>query len=255
MKEAFTYMFKDNKYLEKAGVYAGLVLLANLLLNYSQTMNSSGIGLLLLLLGYLALFIPSGYGISCIKAIFTQDENIILPAINIKKNFILGFKIFVAGILLGLAIGGILLAVCIIFGIIGALTIPKDYGTEVIGLIFLIPFLILAFTIIIVYLVYGLAMSVIFAKKEFYTTFFKFDMANQLISQNPGKYFSSVGIYVLVFIAVIIVNTVPGIVLNNLSSIGTIILSAIQAVVGAYTIFVFAYITAKSTQSELLDKI
>ncbi|MBO6087255.1 DUF4013 domain-containing protein [bacterium] len=254
MKEAFTYMLKDNKYFEKALVYGGFVLFADLLANFSHVYKGSGLGILLLILGYVATFIPSGYGISCIKALMVQKENFVLPCINVKNNFILGFKIFVAGALLGLAIGGIYIAACIIFGLIGIFAIPKDVDVNTAVLIFMIPTILIFLTVLILYVIYGLSMSVIFAKKEFYTTFFKFGLANKLIAQNRGKYFSALGLYVALFIVLIIVNAICSFSLVRLGNIGTIILSLIRACVSSYTIFVFAYITANSVPHELLDE-
>ena len=85
MKEAFTYMFKDGKYLEKAFAYAGFVFLADFLANFSQYIKGSNLGFLMLILGYIVLFIPSGYGISCVKALMAQKENFVLP--YIKTSF------------------------------------------------------------------------------------------------------------------------------------------------------------------------
>ena len=102
MKEAFTYMLKDNKIKEKAALYFGIMFIATLLTNFSQYINSNNSGtvpslasLLLGLVGGILSLITTGYSFVCIKTIIEQKDNIVLPYIA-PKNAILGLKFSVS---------------------------------------------------------------------------------------------------------------------------------------------------------------
>ena len=95
MKEAFTYMFKDNKFWAKGLSYLFLIFTANLLLNYAQTLlppcPRCTVALpwqywVCFISGTLINLIAVGYIFSCIKALVEQEENPILPLINILSS-------------------------------------------------------------------------------------------------------------------------------------------------------------------------
>jgi hypothetical protein len=82
MLEAFTYMFKDNMLKKKAIMYFVFALLGNLFTQISLIFAPPARGVaappqyyILSILSAVVMMIPTGYLISCIKAIMEQNEN------------------------------------------------------------------------------------------------------------------------------------------------------------------------------------
>ena len=107
MKEAFTYMFKDNKFAQKAAMYFCFALIASLCSEFGkyfteieQTKISTPVLLLILIFSIVFGLIVNGYKILCTRAILEQKENIVIPYINVKNSLFTGFKLGVAILLL-----------------------------------------------------------------------------------------------------------------------------------------------------------
>ncbi len=239
MKEAFDYMFNDNKFNQKALTYFVLAFFGTIFSNLAALNEKSLIMPMLTLVGLIIMLIPVGYVVSCIKALIEQKENFVLPIFNFKNNFILGFKFAIATLILSLTFG---LAIAILALVISFVaSILKAKILVVIGaLVLLIPILILAY--------YTLALNWIFATTEAFTSFLQFKKAAELIKKNTSHYLKSFWTFFGVNFAVAIIT---GIVLTlfGRNFIGMVIATLIAAALSTYVAFVNALITAKSVEA------
>lgn len=245
MKEAFTYMFKDPGYRKKAEVYFVFCFIALALMAtpelanissgvcpYAQspivTPTTSPILLFLPLIGMVFNFILSGYYFTCVQAITKQQNNIVLPFMNIWSSFVKGFKFFVAVILTSIVFG-ILYALCV-FG-----------GPIAIGVFSLILLLIFGLC--------GNAFMWLFSIEGKISTFFAWKKAACLVKQNAGIYFKNWFLSGLLIIVGAIVSTLFMFLFNYLlenAYIAWIATSIEGAVIASYTAFVGMYLIAKS---------
>ena len=113
MREAFTYMFKDPRYNDKAMIYfiictLSLSLMATPELANLNTLFANGpkvapvtnpIFTILPLIGALFNWILCGYFYNCVQALTKQKQNYILPFLNIGSAFVKGFKFTISIIL------------------------------------------------------------------------------------------------------------------------------------------------------------
>lgn len=251
MLKAFNYMFKDNKFKQKAFVYFCFVLLANLFTqigNVYAPIDRNTIApiqyYILGLLGAITLFIPTGYGISCTKALMEQNDNYILPLLNVKNCFVLGFKLMVSVIFMSIVFGLLYALLMIPIGILGAF-LPSYAYMEIVASI-------LSLLFILVIAIYSPAFCAIFAKKEWITTFFRFIRATKLIGKGIGQYFKGTALFIVAMIILGIINTII-ITLLVYTIIGAIIAALIISLISSYTVFVFVYIVAKSIKPECIE--
>ena len=121
MREAFTYMFKDPRYNDKAMTFFIICFIAFALKASPEVLKINTMGLaqgpqvtpvsnpillvVLPLIGTLFDWVLSGYCLTSIQAITKQNQNYILPFMNIGSSFVKGFKFTVAIILCITAIG------------------------------------------------------------------------------------------------------------------------------------------------------
>ena len=199
---------------------------------------------ILTLIGFIAVFIPTGYGISCIKAIREQGENIILPFLNIKHNFISGFKMMLGITILSITLGILYMASLIIPAIILAL-----FNLKAVMAVLMIA---LSLIMLLLVTVYSPAMCCLFAEKEWITTFFRLIRATKAIKENAGNYFKYVGLFIIFMIVFSIINSIIMVIFNN--NIGGAVFTALLiSLISTYTAFVFAYIAAKSVTAKSFD--
>ena len=251
MKEAFYYMFKDNMFKNKVLMYFVSVLLANFLIQYGNTFAPVDKNVaapmqyhILNLLGFIALFIPCGYGVMCLRALMEQKENFVLPFLNIKNSFVLGFKLMSGIILLSIAFGLFYLILAIIFGVLAfILKMPTIMSVLYMTVLLLFVLLIVIFTP---------AFSCILAKKEWYTTFFRFIKSAKLIKNDVGNYFKGVGLFIAISILVAIINA-PLTFLLWKNVYGAFLSALIGSLISSYTVFVYAYIFAKTVKHECIE--
>ena len=89
MIKAFTYMFKDNRFIQKSSIYFLFLLIGTFCTNYANILLKAGgkpVLHLVYLAGIILLLVPYGYVVSCIKALTEQKENFILPMFNVKTK-------------------------------------------------------------------------------------------------------------------------------------------------------------------------
>lgn len=254
MVNAFNYMFKDNKYGQKALVLALITLLTQLCYNTADMYKGccsnvppSAEYYILNILGTLIHMFAIGYGFACIKALFEQNDNYVLPFINLKNSFILGLKNYIA-IFLFTTILAIITLIPVFIGYI-IKTVP------VVPLI--ITFIILAATLIYIIL-YTMAYAWIFAKTGSLTSYLRIRQATRLIKENKGSYWKAIGLFVLLIIifAIPYVATTSicmAFVTNKIAYIA--IISLVAAAITAYTSFAGFFITAKAINPETAENI
>ena len=247
MKEAFNFMFKDNMFKKKVLTYFIVTFIAALLSNIANTMVPEPNTLpsiqyvILFILGSVIMLIPNGYGVSCIKSIIEQDENIVLPFLNIKNNFVLGFKLAIAIIIMTLVFGISIALVAIVFAIISSLLNVQGIGAICLGI-----FLTLL-TIIVLY--YILALCYIFATTEKFTSFLRFKYATQLIKNDIKKYTLSVLLFIALMILVGIISAIVAVIFAALGIVGMVVYTVISTLIGSYMVYVVSYINAKAIKA------
>lgn len=235
MKEAFTYLFKDPGFKNKAGVYAiliGLIAICNCFthqpinINNSFELTNSTSNIALTLFKFIVYIFVVGYYLNIIKAISEQKTNIVLPFFNIKCG-IKALKYLLAITLAFVAFTSITL----LFGILG----------EIYSHIF-------AYAIISFYVIYAISFLWLFAKDEDILTFFDFKSAINYVKQSPKNYFKHVGLIIIVSILgaafTLLIEYLTAFISLKMLSIG--IYSVISAIIETYIGFTTAYLIAKS---------
>lgn len=247
MKEAFSYMFKDNKYPQKALTYFGLIFLANFAVMYAKLFapacpncQASPEYPLWTFIGFILMILPMGYGITCVKSLIEQKENFIIPFFNFKNSLITGLKYTLAIIFTGLAIG---LGFSILGGILGV--IAGMFQLKALLFVFIIA----AIAFFLCFIFYISALLWIFACKGWLTSFFRWGKAFQLLSKNPKNYWKAFGLVLLVsIVSGTIANLIP---VSNLLT--AIIAAVISSALASYTIFVWSYLNAKAIKAECIE--
>ena len=255
MREAFSYMFKDNKYKNKALTYFVFAMIANFCSIYANTFapSCSGVGCHVeqtispeaarwLFLGVIISLIPLGYHFSCIKALIEQKENFVLPNFNLIKNFVQGLKYFFNIILAVIVYGLGFAIVAILLAIIASLT-----GLKVLSLMLLAIISILLFA---GFSILSLAFFWIFANTGWLTTLFRVQRAYNLVKTNRSTYWLALGLMILLGIVVGLVSIVAPILgaFTGSSIAASLIAAFLISILAAYTTFVSAFIIAKAVK-------
>ena len=251
MKSAFTYMFKDNKFWIKGLIYLCLIFIANLLLNYAQTIlppsprNAAPLPWnywVCFISGTILNLIPLGYMFSCIKTIINTEDTPILPYINLFGDLIKGLKYSIAMLIFLLPL--LVITIIIEFGISSMLQ-----GT-LIGLICTRAFLL---AVIIFTAAVFMGYNNMFARDNSLLTFYRFKQLFKGIGSGKRRYFGHLGMLFLVFILNMTLEMGFGrtAALANLDTYASlIIVGLLSAVVGTYAIFIICYLTAKSIENK-----
>ena len=244
MREAFNFMFKDNMFKQKALPLLGILFIANIFTNIASSMAPARGAApsinytVFVILGLLFLFISNGYFITNVKSFIEQKENIILPFVNIKNNFILGFKQSIAimiAVLLFFLVGVIAVALITVFS-----GLTKLY---VIGSI-LPPILITS--AIIAFIFYLIAFCYIFATTEKFTSFLQFKKATGMIKPVAKHYILTLLLTILVSVLTGIFNAAISALFIKAGIVGIILITIFESVVGVYCLYVYSYLIAKA---------
>lgn len=230
MLKAFTYMAKDNKIIQKILILYGLMGLCVLALLVGAMLGA--IGTILAIAVILAIVcIMCGYWLNCVKAISEQKDNIVLPFINFKQNFVFGIRNYAAGALFALGMAVVLLIPFVFSG-----------GENILSMIicFFMLLLILAITFI------QPALTWIFVHTNDLFAYFRFDKAIDFISQGKKQYTLSVLIQWLVNTLFSVLSSdklipVPAI---------TLTFSIIYILAIPYLMLVIAYLLGKAVNYE-----
>jgi len=233
VREAFTYMFKDNKFLEKGFIYYIFAFLEMLFALFLQTLsqNRNIQGLLYFsLLGLFITIILIGYRVKCIKALTIQNNNYLLPFFEVGNCIKLGIKAFLAII----------------------------FASLVWGLLCIIPFVNIII-ILLAFIFFGyffMAYDWIFSNTEGLNSFLRIKLAWKLIAYAKGNYFKS---FIMNIVAAILCE-IPAILLYVLLNLSlphgmsvNIFKTLFMAIFATYQTFISVYIVAKSIKPECLD--
>ena len=244
MKEAFNFMFKDNMLKKKALIVLLFLFIANLLTNIASTIAPpkgaapSLTYTILAILGMLFLFIPNGYGITCVKSFIEQKENIVLPFLNIKNNFILGLKqaiaILIAVLLLGIGITATTIVFSLIFGLVKLESLVAIIAP------------ILVFLVIITFVYYSLGFSYIFATTENLTSFLQFKKANEMIKPVKKQYLLTLLLMVILSIVTGIISAVVMSLVGNIGIVGLVLSTLISSIVSIYFLYVYSFLVSRA---------
>ena len=249
MREAFTYMFKDNCYYKKAGIYLVLNFIANAFIAYAQMKSCTGgcplrttpevmtntyINTIIFnILGILANMFVIGYFFSCINAIIKQSNNIVLPFFNAGNCFIKGLKFHISTILITL--------------LFFVLSIPLNLINSVFAMIIFI-------SIIAFYLVFGCSFFWSFATDSKILTFFNVKEAFNNVKKASLNYLKNIFLILLVTIISIIFaysfELLSGFLIQS-QLITMLVSTFITAIISAYFGFVSMFLIAKSIKSEI----
>jgi len=244
MKEAFNFMFKDNMFVKKAMTYACVAFIANFISNYANTLAPAPNTmpsikyLLFFFVGAILMLIPSGYGMSCVKAFVEQKENYVIPFLNIKTNFILGLKLAVSIIIMSLIFGLGITITAIAFAFLFSIINAVNIGSIILGIV--------VCAVILTVVFYSLAFCYIFATTEKFTSFIQFRTATKLIKGDLKHYTLSTLLFIGLSLLVGIAGAVISSLLSFLGLIGLIIATLVIAIISGYTIYLYSYLTAKS---------
>jgi hypothetical protein len=183
-------------------------------------------------IGTLFNWILTGYYLTCIKAITGQNQNYILPFMNIWTSFVKGFKFIIATILITIALT--------LLGVLFAFAGPIGVGL---------------FSIILIILLcaWGNAFMWLFANEGKILTFFAWKKAAKLVAANRKSYFKNLLILILLTIAGAIISTLFVLLFNYLVNniyVAWILASIEGAIIASYTAFVSMYLVAKSIKPE-----
>ncbi len=249
IKEAFTYMFKDNKFLQKAFVYFLITFIGQFAIQYAtntliptQAKSFNIEYYAFLLLGTVIMFIPQGYYISCIRALKEQQANLVLPYFNFINNFKQGFKFNISLWLLCILGGGVLIFACVIGAMLAI-------ASKIIAMIFFILAIVVTIIFMLAVFIYAIALTTIFANTDSWLSFFKFKEATKIIAENTSKYMLALGITIAMTVLSGIIVSVCHLI--NINSIGlSAIITLLTAILASYTVFVFSYILAKWFKTE-----
>lgn len=251
MKEAFTYMFKDNKFWLKGLIYLCLIFIANLLLNYAQTLlppcpkcapPPSWNYWVCFISGTILNLIPVGYMFSCVKTIIDSEDTPVLPYINPFGDLLKGLKYTIAMLIFLLPL--LVITIIIEFGISAILqgTLAGLICTRV----FLLAVIIFTASIFMGY-------NNMFARENSLLTFYKFKQLFSGIGSGKKRYFVNLGMLFVVFFLNMTLEMGFGraAALANLDTFaGLITVGLLSAITGTYAIFIICHLTARSIENK-----
>lgn len=243
MKEAFNYMFKDNCILKKATIYFAFSLFGTFFINLgdSDCMGFSKlVSLLFVLIGSAFMFIPTGYFLNSVKVLRGRHDRYVLPVFNYRNNLITGFKYMAAIFIMCMVVGLICTIATGIFGIISGLFNSMLFLAITLSFIVIIP--------VIFVFYYIMALTGVFINTSSWLSFMRFKAAN-IIRHRAARYNSAFWMFALV-------NLLFGSVISFIkfflgkSIVGLAVVSFISTLIGAYIVFVNAFIYAKAIEEK-----
>lgn len=247
MREAFTYMFKDNCYYKKALVFLLLTFIESACLGFAQ-MNScngmcpldlsSGIftpsktnALIFQLTGLIFNFLVLGYFNTCIEAITKQVNNIILPFFNFINSITKGIKYIIA-IAMPIVLYGLLIGILQVINPIVAT--------------------IATIAVLLFYLIFGVGFVWLFANEKSFFTFFCYRRIINEVKNAPRNYFKNLLFIIITTILIVILNFITEFLfaLFKLNPLITMLVTTfVSSIISAYLTFVLVYFIAKSIKT------
>lgn len=254
MREALTYMFKDNCFYKKAVMYCILIFFASTFSALADMSSCTGscqlittpipltqlkFNVLLYRIASLFLYILSlGYFISSLEAVNKQENNIIFPFFNFKLNLIKGIK-FALALFTTVILYYVL---TLLFVIVGSKFIPviTEVTTSLIAL----------FTLL--YIICYNSFLYSYASENKLLNFFNFKKAFLPIKKAPKTYFKFWSLLILVSLASTVITYLFEILfgLFNNAYLVMLLTNIIAAIVGTYTTYVSFLLIRKSSETD-----
>jgi len=247
MLNSFVYMFRDKDFWKKYLSLFGVLLIANLLINWSSTFSpilnngqTSCWYYILFFVGLIVLFIPYGYSISLLKAKLEDASLTELPSIKIMQNFISGFKVILSALLL------ILIIVISAFVLYNLNSILYKYAVTfmsfVANAVILLAIFVISFFLI--------SMCCRYVVKPSFLNFINFKEAAKLINYDAAKYLKAylLTVFSTIFVYLIIILSVS--VLTRIGYIGLFLYCVLVSLLWSYQIFLFAGLFSKAVLPE-----
>ena len=234
MIKSFSYMFKESNFLKRFFILLVFVLIANILINLSGLLesllgNSSIWYNIVLIFGYLCMFVPYGYSIELLREHMQKKEDSKLLDINILNNFKSGFKVVVSGLILLVSV----IAIFLILGFINRLL--YQYGIVASSFIHTLIFLIF---LIISFFMIGMCDR--YVVKPSWFNFVNFKAVVALINHDVAKYFKVYLLTALSFIVTGIISVISALFLMQAGLVGFVTYNIIISILWTYLTFVFA---------------
>lgn len=256
MEKAFSYMFKDNMFKNKAILYCvlafGVFYLSRISDLYAKNEHTIMYAIIAYII-YCILYLPMiGYFVSCTKVIMDKEDNIVLPFLNFGKSLWLGLKYLFSSVVFSLLFGLLAVGLIIIPVILVSLGNP---ALTILGAILFLVSLLLLVVLFIAFLIYIPALICIFAKTEWITSFCRFARATKLIKNDPGQYFISILLYIGIVLVMGVIVAIPIIIVTFTGNIGILFAgSLLYALIATYVVYTTSYIIAKSVDSKLIEE-
>ena len=254
MREAFTYMFKDNCFHKKAFIYFILSFIAMSVIAVAD-MNTCSYGcpinqaklitptikfdiLCYRTIGLILHTLTLGYFITCLEAVIKQKDNILLPFFNLKLCFTKGLKLF-------LSIISTVIIYYILLFTYGAMSnfIPV-LRPEFVNILSLLT--------ILFYIFCYNSFIYLYAQTNKFFSFFNFKVALLTIKNSQKTYFKYWSILVLIFVLSSIIVYIIESLLGKINNEYTVMLltnfasSALQT----YLTFVSLLLISKSIKAD-----
>lgn len=239
MREAFSYMFKDNCLFQKTWIYITLLAIANILIGISKTgshiiarpelLSTNPTEGILIHLGVVIItMFTTGYFLSVISANIKQKNNILLPRFNAVNNFAKGLKYFFAVFLL-------IIIISVISGLLQSL-FGSIISTIFIGIIATF------------YFIYGCSFVWNFADSNNIFAFFDFKNSLKKVAQNLKNYFKHISLMWLITLSGAIIALVLEFIFSFIPSdlIAIVLFSILGAFINAYVALTSAFLIGKS---------
>ena len=258
MRESFTYLFKDNKWLKIFSIIFIFITAITYNNNFYILHNKNNEFvmplwfLIPLAIGCLIFYlIITGYKITTIKSFQDQTSNYILPLLNLKSNLKIGFKYICAYYLFSTCCLLIIAIFGLIYGLASTLT-----DNSCIRFIMAVPLYISLILYVAYMIVSEFAYIYMFAKSPSYMNFFKFAMLFKYIRKNIKTYFIAFCYYlVLCFILAIITKYVNSLSLFSIGLGGKLLLSSvIISIFETYKFFVTNMLVVKSIEHNIIEE-
>ena len=245
MFTSFSYMFKESNFFKRFFMLFAFILIANFLINLSGLLQSllgqSSIWYnVLLIFGYIFMFVPYGYSIELLREHMQKNDEAKLLDMNFFNNFKSGFKVVVSGLMLLVSV----IILLVILGFLNRLLFAK-FGILASSFVYTLVFLIF---LIISFFMIGMCNRYVI--KPSWLNFLNFKAAALLINHDVAKYFKVYLLTAFSFIILGIISVISALFLMQAGLIGFVLYILIISLLWTYLTFVFAKLFSYATDVE-----
>ena len=245
MIKSFTYIFKEKAFLKHFFMLFLFVLVSNFITNISGVIGDNFGKLsvwyyLVLILGYVVMFIPYGYSMELLRLNLQNKDNSNCLDLDILKNFKDGFIVLISGLLL-------LICLFVLFVLLGFMSRLFFEKFGILGSSFVLIFVFLIFFIMSFIMI---AMCCRYVIKPNWLNFLNFKAAINIINNNVVQYFK---VYLLSIASMIVLAIITVFLSNHLTDLGFLgflLYNLIVSLLWTYLTFVFAKLFAYAVDVE-----